>query len=83
MRYALILGAMALLLLGCEQTSDVPASGSAKPGTSAAAATTPAAAAVKDEEIPTEEDFEDEVAKEVTADNLEAEIDKMDKEIGQ
>lgn len=37
----------------------------------------------EEEEIPTEEDFEEEALQEITVDNLEAELDKLEAEIGQ
>lgn len=79
------IGAIALLLIGCDQKSEAPAGASApsKSGAASAPASPEGAAAVKDDEIPTEADFEDEAEKEITADNLDAELDKLDKEITQ
>lgn len=81
------LGALSLLALGCEQKSEAPAAGGAAK-TSAAVAAQPAPAgsaqtAQAADEPATEEEFEEEAAKEISNDNLEAELDKMDKEIGQ
>jgi hypothetical protein len=51
------------------------------PGSPVAAPPTSGTAAQVD--IPTEEDFEEEAEREITADNLEAELDKLEREIGQ
>lgn len=40
------------------------------------------AAPAASKEVPTEQDFEDKAASEVTKDNVEAEVEKMEKEIG-
>ena len=82
------IGAIALLLVaGCDQKTEAPAgaAGSSKVAATPALAAPPsgAAVAVKDDEIPTEADFEDEAEKDITADRLDAELDKLDKEIGQ
>ena len=78
MKRALWMGALALLLLGCEeQKSDAPA------GAASTKASGAAMAQVKDEDVPTAADFEEEAEKDITADNLDAELDKLDKEIGQ
>jgi hypothetical protein len=83
-KHALYLGAMALLLLACEQKSDAPAGPTNTRGaTTVAAAPMTAAPVAAADDIPTEEDFEEEAAKEITADNLESEIEKLEKEIGQ
>jgi hypothetical protein len=82
-----LIGAAALLLLGCEQKTEAPAGAPASPtskaATTAPAAATTAAQAAADDDLPTESDFEEEAEKNITADNLDAEIDKLDKEIGQ
>ena len=59
-----------------------PEAVAAKPA-SPAAPVAVAAADVADDDLPTEEDFADEVAKDITEDNFEAEIDKLDKEVGE
>ena len=48
-------------------------------------ATTPAAAAKAEESdgIPTEQDFEDEAEQKITAQNLDEELDKLEKEIAE
>lgn len=78
-RTALILGALALLVVACEQKTEPPASSAPAKGTGAVAV---AGTEVADD-LATEEDFEEEAAKEITADNLDAEVDKLEKEIGQ
>jgi hypothetical protein len=86
-------------MLACEQGSSGPSGATtSKPATanttSAAANTTGAAANTTGaaantaaqaaaDDLPTEEEFEEEAAKDITADNLEAEVDKLEKEIGQ
>lgn len=49
-----------------------------QPEPTAAADAAPAAS----KEVPTEQDFEEKAASEVTKDNVEAEVEKMEKEIG-
>lgn len=49
-----------------------------QPEPAAAADAAPAAS----KEVPTEQDFEEKAASEVTKDNVEAEVEKMEKEIG-
>ncbi len=46
------------------------------------AAAADAAPAAASKEVPTEQDFEEKAASEVTKDNVEAEVEKMEKEIG-
>jgi hypothetical protein len=46
-----------------------------------APAPTPSEAAVDESDIPTEQDFEDEAARELTATNLDAQLDALEKEI--
>lgn len=67
----------ALAALGCEQKTEAPAPGAA-PAKGQEQAKAPAATA---EELPTEQDFEEEAEKEITADNLSGELDKLEKEI--
>lgn len=76
---ALILGALALLLVACEQKTEAPAPSAPAKGTGAVAA----AGTETADDLATEEDFEEEAANEITADNLEAELDRLEKEIGQ
>jgi len=83
---------LALLLAACgdEKKDGPPASPSGtaaaqKPTATAAAqpASTQQAVAANDEDIPSEVDFEDEAEKDITADSLESELDKLEKEVGQ
>ncbi|HLM75916.1 MAG TPA: hypothetical protein VK459_24590 [Polyangiaceae bacterium] len=84
MKTTLILGAMALLLVACEeQKSDAPASSAPARGATSAAAAAPATGTEAADDLATEQDFEEEAVKEITADNLESEVDKLEKEIGQ
>ena len=46
------------------------------------AAAADAAPAAASKEVPTEQDFEEKAASEVTKDNVEGEVEKMEKEIG-
>jgi len=78
----LALAAAALLLVaGCSKSE--PASTSAPTGTGAATPQTApsTAAAPEGEGIPTEEDYEDEAEQKISAQNVEAELDKLEKEI--
>lgn len=68
----------ALAALGCEQKTEAPAPGAAPPAKGQEQAKAPSATA---EELPTEQDFEEEAEKEITADNLTGELDKLEKEI--
>jgi hypothetical protein len=90
-RRSVVLAAlMGLVALGCDRKSDAPPppTPTVEPpttqvppvGSPVAAPTNSAAAQV---DIPTEEDFEEEAEREITADNLEAELDKLEREIGQ
>jgi hypothetical protein len=82
----LILGA---LLSGCgDEKKDAPATPTStaagqKPTTTAAAGSTAAttAAVAANDDIPSEADFEEQAEKDITAANLEAELDKLEKEI--
>jgi uncharacterized lipoprotein YbaY len=80
----LILGA---LLAGCgddkKDAMPAPTSTAAaqKPTTAAAANTTAPAAVAANDDIPSEADFEEQTEKDITAANLEAELDKLEKEI--
>jgi hypothetical protein len=79
----------ALLALGCDRKSDppppptptveAPTTQIPPPGSPVTAPTAGPAAQV---EVPTEEDFEEEAEREITAENLEAELDKLEREIG-
>ena len=65
---------VALAAVGCEEKKEPAAAG---------AAATPAGAAAQAEELPTEADFEEEAQKEISKDNVDGELDKLEKEIGQ
>jgi hypothetical protein len=84
---ALLIAAMALCLVACEEKKSAPPSGTAPTGAAPAAAGTMAAAAgtqmAQAEDLPDESDFDEEAEKAITAANLDAEIDKLEKEIGQ
>lgn len=71
----LALLAASLCVVACdEQKPAAPAT-----GTESANA---AAAQIKDEDIPTASDFDQESAKDITTDNYKAEVDSLEKEIG-
>ena len=91
-----LIAALALLLFAaCDkkpETSTAPtstpsaasAAPSAAPTASASAApsgSSPTVTASADDDIPTEEDFEDEAEKDIGPDNLEAELAKLEKEV--
>lgn len=74
----------ALFLLGCEQEQPKPvepakpvAATPVKPAAAPATAVTP----ISLDSIPTEEDFEENAAKEITAANLSEKLDGLEKEI--
>lgn len=80
MKRLLFAGAVAVLAAtGCHK--DAPRSDPATQGGPATAE--PSAIAADSEEIPTEEDFQDEAQQKVTDQNLDDELDKLEKEIGQ
>jgi hypothetical protein len=71
---AMILATSLMMVAACDGGGD---KGGAKSGSSAAKGGDTTAAA----DVPTEEDFEDEAEKAVTADSLDAEVAKLEKEI--
>lgn len=72
----LVLLAASLCVVACEeQKPAAPATG--KESTNAAAAQ------IKDEDVPTAADFDQESAKDITTDNYKAEVDSLEKEIGE
>lgn len=80
----------AIVFMGCGKKED--AAPAAKPEKAAEApkdaptpATTPAAlaGAAQDDDVPTIADFEEAAEKDITKDNVEAEVDKLAKEIGE
>ena len=79
-----------LVGVGCDNKQDVaPAAGTKTekaaeaPKEAPKAAATPAPVAEVDEDIPTTADFEDEATKEIDNATVEAEVDKLAKEIGE
>lgn len=82
----LALALFGLSLAACEKKETPPPAASAASPTSptSPAATTVAAATAEDrDEMPVEEDFEDEAEQKITAQNAEAELDKLEKEISE
>lgn len=69
--------AASLALAACEQKSDAPPA-----PTPPAAGNTNAPAAAQQGDVPTEQDFEEEAEKDITAANMDSELDKLDSEIG-
>jgi len=70
----LALLAASLCVVACEEQKPAdPAAGKES---------TTAAAQIKDEDIPTASDFDQESAKDITADNYKSEVDSLEKEIG-
>jgi hypothetical protein len=69
-----------LLAAGCAKKEE-PAPEPAPEPPPAAATAAPAPSAAVADDLPTEQDFEEEAAKEVTAANLDAQLDALEKEI--
>jgi hypothetical protein len=69
----LALLAVSLCVVACEEQ---------KPAAPATGKESTTAAQIKDEDIPTASDFDQESAKDITADNYKAEVDSLEKEIG-
>ncbi len=84
-RLALMGLAMSLAGLGCSKKEEATPAPTAAPAPSAAAttATDESPATDDSEDIPTEQDFEDEAEQQITASNLETELDALEKEIGE
>jgi len=82
-RSFLISVAFALFVVGCEKkpAPEAAASSTPTPPPAATPAATAATAAVADDLLSTEEDFEEEAEREITVKNIEAELDKLEKEI--
>ena len=84
MRQVVALSALCLVaMLGCEKKETPPAE-PPPAAASPAPATTPAAAAeavVDADSLPVEEQYEAEAEKEITADNLTAKLDELEKEL--
>lgn len=72
----LALLAASLGVVACEEQKP------AAPATGKEATNAPAAQ-IKDEDIPTAADFDQESAKDITTDNYKAEVDSLEKEIGE
>lgn len=72
----LLLGAV-----GCSKKDKASAQASNDPAPAGASAAP--AASVADSQIPTEEDYEEEAAQKVTAQNMDDQLDKLEKEINQ
>ena len=84
MKVTWILGLMAISLVACEESAPTAPASSAKPQAAASAkpATTAApTAAANNDELPTIEDFEESANSQITAANLEKELDALEKEI--
>ncbi len=81
--------AAALALVACDkQEEPTRATTPATPATTAgqadkSGATEPASVQADDSDVPTEQDFEDEAQQKVSSKNLEEELDKLEKEIGE
>ena len=84
--------AFSLLFAACDKKSDTatpttstaataPSSSAPTVATGSAASSGQTATSTPDDDIPTEEDFEDEAEKDVNPDNLEAELAKLEKEV--
>ena len=87
-----LLALVALAALGCDRKGEPPppptppvqtTSTQVAPPGSPSAALADTASAVQADAIPTEEDFEEEAEREISADNLEAELDKLEREIAE
>jgi hypothetical protein len=79
--------ALALVLGACDKQDEPRPTTSTSPSPAAddkSGTTEPASAQVDDTaDIPTEQDFEEEAEQQITAQNLEEELDKLEKEIGE
>lgn len=90
MRALAIACVLALAAFGCKGKEETPTTETTPAATTAAATpTTPANtapadtnAAIDNADIPTEEDFEEEAATDINVDNLNDELDKLEKDIG-
>jgi hypothetical protein len=88
MKRVAVLAAALLLGAGCDKDKDAGGTSPATsaPGAAASGPTKPAAnmtdAELDKADIPVPADFEEEAEREINDDNLDAEIDKLEKEIG-
>ena len=81
---AVVMVGLALLAIGCNRASNEPASDKAAPTASVASpAASPRAPGPDLSNALTEEDFEEEAERQITADNIEAELDALAREISQ
>lgn len=78
-RRVIVLACVAMPFTGCKAK---PADPAAAPSASVAPAAAPATAAATGGDIPTEEDFEQEALDQVNAQNLEAQLAKLEADIG-
>jgi PBP1b-binding outer membrane lipoprotein LpoB len=76
----LLLVAFAMAFAGCKKT-DAPAPAASTTATAVPTTTAPAAA-VDPNDIPTSEDFEQEALDQINAQNLDTELDKLERDIG-
>jgi hypothetical protein len=86
MRATISLVAIALALGACDKQDEPKQSSPSTPAAQGdkSGATEPASAQADDTaDIPTQQDFEDEAEQQITAQNLEDELDKLEKEIGE
>jgi PBP1b-binding outer membrane lipoprotein LpoB len=79
MHTKLLLVALAMAFSGCKKT-DAPAPAASTTATAVPATT--AAAAADPTDIPTSEDFEQEALDQINAQNLDTELDKLERDIG-
>ncbi len=70
------------LALACEKSDSSPTPPSTTAPQTETPSTPPAVDTAAALEVPTPSDFEDEAEQQITAQNLEAELDKLEKEIG-
>ena len=75
---------LAVSLWSCDDASKPPPPLPSPAAPAASTAATPPSSARSDEalDVPTEQDFEAEAEREITAENLERELDALEKEIG-
>ena len=83
MHRILLRAALLLLLVACEkQPTPAPSSsGTTAPLPAATRAVPASIGAVSDDELSTEEDFEEEAEREISVKDIEAELDRLEKEI--
>ena len=85
-----LVGTIGLLGAGCEEQQPTPPPAATVTAKAAPTATATATVAAKEpnseldaEDIPVPEDYEEEVSKQITKDNLDVEVDKIEKELAQ